>query len=367
MQFSKVSKHLRLVGGTGLLVLAYAPVFFGSLDKSGVCRDIELSRSDSQEYDLFLSGYPLVEENMLNKLGSPVDSRNDKSLGIGKTTSKTDSLSESVGVRNVALKDIKSGPCKGAKFVKGVITSNFYADARRLGIPAGVIDKVISKLSGKIDFRRSLKKGDYFEVAFDGKRNLLYSKIKTKKKESSIYKFEKEGYFFENGEKLAAGTSGTFGMPLKGKLKISSPYGVRKHPIFKRYHRHTGVDFSAGYGTPVYAVCDGKVTRASNYSGYGKCIDISHRSGYSSRYGHLSRYAVRVGSQVKKGQLIGFSGSSGFSTGPHLHLELARNNSVINPLSVKMIPAEVKKVSNARKFTALKKYFQNLAAESDVN
>jgi murein DD-endopeptidase MepM/ murein hydrolase activator NlpD len=120
------------------------------------------------------------------------------------------------------------------------------------------------------------------------------------------------------------------------------------------------VDLIAAHGTPVYAVFDGVVTRASRYYGYGNCVDIQHASSYSSRYGHLSRCSVRCGARVRKGQLIGYSGSTGTSTGPHLHLELAKNNRVINPLSVKMIPEESGTVPHMGNFNILKKQISKI-------
>ena len=231
-------------------------------------------------------------------------------------------------------------------------------DAKKLSIPVNVIDKVISSLSSKIDFRRSLRRGDQFEIAFNEKKELLYSKIKTRRKTASVYKFGKEGYFFENGEKVGGHRrNGQFGSPVRGRMKITSPFGTRIHPVTRRSKKHTGVDIAAKHGTPIYAIYDGVITRASRYSGYGKCVDIKHKNGYTSRYAHLSRFVVRPGAKVKKGQLIAFSGSSGVATGLHLHLELARNNVQINPLRVKMIPDRIQKVSNNRQFNAVKNFF----------
>ncbi len=276
-------------------------------------------------------------------------------------------LLESQKNRPAPISVIKSGPFEGGSFVAGTIRSNFYVDARRSGVPAGIIDSIINKLSSKIDFRHSLKKGDKFEVAFNGKRDLLYAKITTKYKEASVYKCGKEGYFFANGDKITASkNNNTFGLPLKGGIRVSSHYGYRKHPVTGRYSRHTGVDLIASYGTPVYAVFDGVVTRASRYSGYGNCIDIRHASGYSSRYGHLSRFAVHSGTRVKKGQVIAYTGSTGVSTGPHLHLELARNNVPINPLSVKMLPEITGRVSSMYKLNNLKAYCKKLINNSGL-
>ena len=246
-------------------------------------------------------------------------------------------------------KIISSGEFAGSYVVKSEIKSNFYADARKNGIPAKVVDKVIHTLSSKVNFRRSLKKGDAFEIMYSKNNELLYAKISTKHGSSSVFGMmigKKLTYFFENGEsverKRTVVASDDFGSPLSGKLKISDPFGYRRHPITGKYSHHSGVDLRASYGTPVYAVMSGIVTRASYFAGYGYCVDIKHRSGYSSRYAHLSKFATKAGASVKKGQLIGFVGSTGQSTGAHLHLELAKNNQRINPLGVKMVPGSSK-------------------------
>jgi murein DD-endopeptidase MepM/ murein hydrolase activator NlpD len=264
------------------------------------------------------------------------------------------------------IKIISSGEFAGSKFVRGNIVSNFYADARKLGIPASVVDSVISNLSPKIDFRRSLKKGDAFEIIYDNKNVMLYSKIQTKYHQTAVYKFTQKNhsaYYFANGAKVVTrANSNSFIQPLRGKLHVSSGFGNRIHPVRGGYQRHTGVDLKASYGTPVFAIFDGVVARASPYYGYGNCIDIKHPFGYSSRYGHLSRYAVRYGSKVKRGQLIGYTGSTGISTGAHLHLELAKNSALLNPLNAKMISNEVQTVPNIGSFNLLKKHIEKIVA-----
>jgi len=143
---------------------------------------------------------------------------------------------------------------------------------------------------------------------------------------------------------------------------VSDRFGWRKHPINKRYHNHSGVDLRANYGAPVFSIYDGVVTRASYYAGYGHCVDIQHASGYSSRYAHLSKYDVRVGHRVKKGQIVGRVGRSGITTGTHLHLELAKNNVVLNPLSVKMMPSKkvYGSVRNKSQFNTFKNKINNV-------
>jgi murein DD-endopeptidase MepM/ murein hydrolase activator NlpD len=265
------------------------------------------------------------------------------------------------------IKIISNGEFSGSKFVKSEITSNFYNDARRLGIPVDVVDSVINNLSPKVDFRRSLKRGDAFEIVYSQKNVMLYSKITTKYRQFAVYRFNQgannSSYYFDNGEKVVARSSSNhFAQPLKGKLCVSSAFGRRFHPITGKRHYHSGVDFRVSYGAPVYAIFDGVVTRASRYYGYGNCIDIKHPAGYSSRYGHLSKFMVRSGARVKKGQLIGFTGSTGVSSGDHLHLELARNDRVLNPLSLKMIPGEAPTVQNRGSFQALKRRIERITA-----
>jgi murein DD-endopeptidase MepM/ murein hydrolase activator NlpD len=256
------------------------------------------------------------------------------------------------------IKTVIAGEFAGARLVRSQIVSNFYKDARDLGVPANVVDAVTRNLASKIDFRRALKHGDKFEIMYSKKNELLYSKIKTKHGEVSVYRFtsgKASAYYGETGKKVASAKANSlFGAPLKGNLRVSAHFGRRPHPMTGVAHFHSGVDLAAAYGTPVYAIYEGVVTRASRWGGYGNCVDIRHNSGYSSRYAHLSKYAVVNGKNVRKGDIIGFSGSSGISTGPHLHLEVARNNSVVNPLSLKMMPEAEEPVPNSRQFSRLK-------------
>lgn len=364
LNLSRFSKQFRVLGGGALLVLAYSPVLWdlsNSKDAFVGSGQTFFSRNNS-----VWDGSPIFQTNLTDSLISGY-------FGKSKPTSSNitnfesrlvaSGVSRARSTEPLRFTEIKTGPYKGGKLIKGTIRNNFYVDARNLSIPVKVIDKVIKSLSSKIDFRRSLKKGDQFEIAFSSKNELVYSKIKTKRKQVSIYKFGKEGYFFENGKKVGGGKSGgSFAAPIRGKMRVSSPFGLRVHPVTKRYKKHAGVDLAASYGTPIYAIYDGVVTRASRYSGYGKCVDIKHKNGYASRYAHLSRFAVRSGAKVRKGQLIAFSGSSGVATGPHLHLELARNKVNLNPMRVKMIAADnPKRVSNKARFNSLKNYFGRLS------
>jgi len=359
MGLSRFSKQFKMLGGGVLLTLAYAPVFWSSSAGEEVAIRSEKLLSSSK--DLLVDKSPVVETQLSDSL------RSECFRAVNSTNADREYVASAAGPTKTSAEPqrftiIESGPYKGGKLVKGTIHNNFYVDARNLSIPVNVIDKVIKSLSSKIDFRRSLKKGDQFEIAYSEKKELIYSKIKTKRKQAAVYKFGKEGYFLEDGTKVgSAKFDGSFAPPVKGKFRISSPFGVRIHPVTKRRKKHGGVDLAVGPGTPIYAIYDGTVTRASWYSGYGKCVCLQHTNGYTSLYGHLSRFVVHSGAKVRKGQLIAYSGSTGMATGPHLHLELARNNVKMNPLRVKMMAGKPKRVSNKLKFGSVKSYFANLS------
>jgi murein DD-endopeptidase MepM/ murein hydrolase activator NlpD len=122
------------------------------------------------------------------------------------------------------------------------------------------------------------------------------------------------------------------GMPVQGR--ITSSFGWRMHPLLRFVRLHKGLDIGAPHGAPIYAVLDGVVQAAGRAGGYGNFVKLSHAGGIGSGYGHMSRFAVRPGQRVRQGQVIGYVGSTGISTGPHLHWEVWRNGQAINPKSI---------------------------------
>ncbi len=386
LKSEELLKKSRLLCGGLFFCLAYLPVLTNHVEKTDFSSF--LSKNDEQNpldlsietantaisnkyFDNFasksLNGEFLASLNAISNLknlenGSPKTSVTSSTAVAQKKEAEViakkieDSAPKSVNTINVAGHT-------GATLVKGQIKSSFYVDARNLGIPANVIDSVIRNLSSKINFKHSLKKGDKFEVIYGKNKDMIYARITTKRTSVAAYKFTKgrdSSYYFENGEKCNYYSRGSsFGQPLAGRLSVSDKFGRRRHPVTGRIHNHSGVDLRAPYGSPVYAIQDGIVKRASTFAGYGRCVDIQHSGGYSSRYAHLSRYAVRYGSIVKKGQIIGYVGLSGVTTGPHLHLELARYSQVMNPFSVKMILTPKAVVPNRLQFNLLKKQISN--------
>lgn len=356
---------VRLVCSSVCMIAAYSTVFLSHMCRITFISQNDTVQCDSSEFGLFVAmNYQLDTDCLLSEI-LEMQSRYGllKPASDGSITSSRTTYADSNRAVESRVKTISNGKLAGSKAVKGVVSNNFYVDARKCGISPVIIDRVINSLSANINFRRSIKAGDQFEVVYRG-NELMYARIIAKASSVAAYKFEGT-YYFENGNKIVASNrSNTFGSPLNGPLKISSGFGWRVHPISRRYERHTGVDLCANHGTPVYAIQEGVVTRASRYYGYGHCIDIRHTSGYSSRYGHLSGYTVKAGARVKKGQIIGRVGSSGYSTGSHLHIELAHYSKKLNPLHVKMIPLEVSadRVKNMYQFNAHKKYIRSVVS-----
>ena len=217
--------------------------------------------------------------------------------------------------------------------------------------------KINSFLKKQVDCRK-LKKGDTLAVIYEQKKrlgkpfgstDLKIAMIETGGKRRFVYADEdgmpftktvKKITYDSRGHKVTAAqirkikASYVFGMPLR-HIRISSRFTYKRwHPILHRYRPHLGVDFAARRGTPLLAVNKGKVIYAGWKGGYGRVVKIRHRSGYVSLYAHQSRIKVKLGQSVKKGQIIGYVGSTGRSTGPHLHFGLYKRGRAINPLSV---------------------------------
>lgn len=230
----------------------------------------------------------------------------------------------------------------------GEIADSLYNSARRQNVPAATISELIRIFSYDVDFQREVKKGDTFEIYFerfaapDGGRskdgNILFARLTLGGKPIALYRYAtRDGdvdYFHENGKSAKKTLLRT---PVDG-ARLTSGYGYRRHPLLGYNKMHKGLDFGAAAGTPIMAAGDGVVERASVFGGYGKYVRIRHNGTYSTAYAHLSAYGkgVRPGARVKQGQIIGYVGSTGRSTGPHLHYEVLANNRQVNPLNLKL-------------------------------
>lgn len=379
MKLLRDSKRLCKAFGVLLLGVGYLPTFFSPhffvKKENAFADDVvsstmpmgELLQKSDNLLTVFADTKNFAQKQFLkDSLEEETKSNKQQSLSVSDNEIHKKIKKAQAVIAQHSTKELHSGAFAKSTIVKGVVSSNFYVDAMRFGVPAKVIDSMVKNLSGKVNFRRSLKKGNVFEVMFDKQKRLLYCSIqagKNNKMKASVYGINENGklvYYRDDGTRVNAPASQGFGKPLAGALSISSPYGIRVHPITRQKHYHSGVDLKAKYGAPIFAIASGKVIRASRYAGYGHCVEIMHDNGYKSLYGHLSGYAVRCGMRVAKGQRIGMVGTTGFSTGPHLHLELARYDRRMNPLGVKMMVADSGKISNVRRFNEHKKQIQNI-------
>jgi murein DD-endopeptidase MepM/ murein hydrolase activator NlpD len=232
------------------------------------------------------------------------------------------------------------------KGIGGRISGSLYQSALKAGVPRQLIDD-IADMDWDIDLASDLRKGDIFKVIFeefhlDGKPidlgRLVAAEINNKGKTYTLFSPLESRYLTDPAH--GAGKNRTFlRYPLQF-TKITSVFtDARLHPILERVRPHTGVDFAAPRGTPIRSIADGKVTFAGRESGYGIIVRIDHPGPYDSAYAHLDRIAagVKEGKSIEKGQVIGFVGSTGLATGPHLHFEMYKNGAFINPLTAKIV------------------------------
>lgn len=227
--------------------------------------------------------------------------------------------------------------------IRGVVGSQgIYRSARAAGAPADAIQSYLKVIAGRTGLR-SIRPTDEFDIIIDYARaetgevkvgNLLYAGVERDGKSAiQMLKWEM-GDNTQWFEASGVGESkGALSRPVNGG--VTSGFGSRRHPILGYRRMHSGLDFKAGYGAPIYAVSDGTVVLAGRKGGYGNFVQINHGGGLGSGYGHMSRFAVSSGSRVRRGQIIGYVGSTGLSTGPHLHYELYRGGRAVNPMSVK--------------------------------
>jgi len=229
---------------------------------------------------------------------------------------------------------------------EGEIRSSLFAAGRRHEVPPELMLTVIHKLSYLVDFQRDLHEGDDFELLYrtdadpDGERArvgpLLYAAVERRGEQLEMYRFEADDtgvtYFNPEGKSVRRLLMRT---PING-ARISSGYGVREHPILGYSRKHEGVDFAASRGTPIYAAGDGVVRYAGRNGGYGNYVRIEHREPFTTAYGHMRRVAdgVAPGAQVNQGEVIGYVGNTGRSTGPHLHYEIRKHGNAVDPRSL---------------------------------
>ena len=234
--------------------------------------------------------------------------------------------------------------------INGKIRSSLYVDAKKSGLAPEVIVEAIRLFSWDVDFQRDIHPGDSYDILVSRRYlpdgtfvewgDIKSAGLTLKGVTKRIYRFKNNKGEIEYFNKRGVSTQKTLmKTPIDG-ARLSSRYGRRKHPILRYTKIHRGIDFAAPIGTPIYAAGNGKVVFVGRKGAYGKYIRIRHNSRYSTAYAHLSRYrkGIRRGKRVKQGQIIGYVGSTGRSTGPHLHYEVLVMGKQINPLKMKLPP-----------------------------
>ena len=248
---------------------------------------------------------------------------------------------------------------------ENIILESLYRSATEEKIPANIIIEFARIYGFQVDFQRDIRKKDGFQIMYevflDDKNNIietgniLYANLKLSGENNSLYYFESkgdEGHYDKSGKSVQKALMKT---PING-ARLSSSFGMRKHPIDGFNKMHKGTDFAAPMGTPIMASGDGKIKKAGWCGGGGNCIVIKHNSTYQTVYAHMSKFAkgIRSGVRVKQGQTIGYVGSTGKSTGPHLHYEVIINGKKVNSQTLKLPSGKILK-DEARKLFETKK------------
>ena len=331
-------------------------------------KNINHKISSGETFDKILNNYSIPSEEInqiKKKLNSDYDinnlkpnleikitidqSNNKKITSFLFPVSRTEKiqLTRNLGNNLFEKKIIITNLNKKIVFKEGKITQSLYKTAIDLKVQPNVIIEFARIYGFQVDFQRDIRKNDNFQIMYevfeddDGKvfetGNIIFADLKLSGKNNALYYFEKkgsEGHYDENGKSVEKALMKT---PING-ARLSSAFGMRKHPIDGFNKMHRGTDFAAPMGTPIMASGSGLITRARWCGGGGNCIKIKHNSTYETIYAHMKNFArgIKEGIRVKQGQIIGYVGSTGKSTGPHLHYEVVVNGKKVNSQKLKL-------------------------------
>lgn len=325
MRLTENERLWRIFSGIIVITLSYAFLLYKHYQYSGVINSDSISETYDRQED--------VDTEEISESTTPEEhistSREEDSVDVDNVEPQS---------KTICLAHI--GECR---VIEGIVHSNFYSDAIKHPISARTVTLITKLFSNRINFRKHIRKNDKFTFVMQG-NHVIYACITNKnQKHELMYFCSPDGswadFCFSNYE---VADRDMFRAPLKAETSITSGFGERIHPISKKRSFHSGIDYSALRGTPVYAMASGKVQYAKRNGGYGLMVSIAHPNNYHSRYAHLDSIAstISAGTEVQKGQLIGYVGSTGKSTGPHLHVEVLLNGKFINPLTVRAVPAQ---------------------------
>ncbi len=287
------------------------------------------------------------QKNSLVSLNLPINN----TLSIEVKKNKNDFAVEEKILQLTKKEVIKSGEIK----------ESLYSAAVKAGIEPNIIIEFARIYGFEIDFQRDIRKGDVFEIYYEkfvNHRNevkdtgkIIYASMNVNNREINLYNFnwnKESGFYDLNGKSIVKSLMKT---PING-ARLSSSYGMRKHPILGFNKMHRGTDFAAPTGTPIMASGSGTITRARWCGGGGNCVKIKHNSTYETIYAHMSKFAkgVKEGKKVRQGQIIGYVGSTGLSTGPHLHYEVHVNKKSVNSQTLRLPSGKILKGEARKEF-----------------
>ena len=263
-------------------------------------------------------------------------------------------------------KKVTKNLAKKLVYKETIITDSLYNSAVNINIKPNIIVEFARLYGFQIDFQRDIWKDDSFQIIYEEFVNennkivdtgeIIFANLNLQNNNFQLYKYEydkdKIDYFDENGKSVKKTLMKT---PING-ARLSSSYGKRKHPILGYTKMHTGTDFAAPTGTPIMASGDGKVIKAGWCGGGGNCVKIKHNSTYQTVYAHMSKFGrgIKKGVRVKQGQIIGYVGSTGMSTGPHLHYEVIVNGKKVNSQKLKLPSGKILKGESRKDFEVAK-------------
>ena len=294
-----------------------------------------------QKIDIIIKKEPATKKNSIIKFSVPIT----KSTTIEITKNEENKIISKKIITKLYKKKILS---------ENIIKNNLYSSAIEARVNPDTIIEFARIFGFEIDFQRDIRKNDYFKIIYEKyfdengefikSGSILYAHMLVNGREISLYKFGNDkdyGYFDINGKSVEKALMKT---PING-ARLSSSFGMRKHPILGFTKLHTGTDFAAKEGTPILASGSGTITRAKWCGGGGNCIKIKHNSTYQTIYAHMKSFAkgIKIGKKVKQGQIIGYVGSTGMSTGPHLHYEVIVNNKKVNSQKLKLPSGKILK------------------------
>ena len=331
-------------------------------------KNIEHKISKGETFDKILNNYSIPRGEILKikkKISSSYDlnnlrtnlvikftidqSKNKKIISFIFPVSRTEKiqLSRNQDIDLFRKTTIITNLNKKIIFKEGKITKSLYKTAFDLNVQPNIIIEFARIYGFQVDFQRDIRKNDNFQIMYEtfeddnGKvfetGNIIFADLKLSGKNNELYYFNKkknEGHYDKNGKSVEKALMKT---PING-ARLSSAFGIRKHPIDGFNKMHRGTDFAAPMGTPIMASGSGLITRARWCGGGGNCVKIKHNSTYETIYAHMKNFArgIKEGVRVKQGQIIGYVGSTGKSTGPHLHYEVVVNGKKVNSQKLKL-------------------------------